>query len=148
VVDENLRPVVEKFPELGNRILWLARNSEDFREICSDYKECLDALNNSEISGNGGNLVDELGELLESLEDEIRPWLSIGEQFGPVLERFAGDRDRIMRLIRFNPDFRELCQDYLEAMEKWLRRSNECFMERLQKLQELQNEARLWLVEP
>lgn len=69
--------VVRRFPDRGDAIKRLFRESENFHTICEDYGLCVEALKRWSESTSKEALVrrSEYTELMEDLESEIRKYL-------------------------------------------------------------------------
>jgi hypothetical protein len=115
---DGLQPVFKRFPAAEEKIKWLVRNSEDFHRICLDYKECIEARDNlSKTLHDAADFLAEFKELLQGLEDEILPWLEMDPKLQRVLDLVPRDTDRVLLMVRHNPYFRRLCEDYAERLE-------------------------------
>ena len=67
-----LRDVLARFPESGNRIRELFQADEQFRELCTDYGECIAALRRFRKQDAGRvDRVQQYTELQVSLEREL-----------------------------------------------------------------------------
>jgi hypothetical protein len=146
VVDDELWQVFARFPTAREKIKWLARNSEDFRQICFDYGECTEARNNLKTTLLGvEDFLMDFRELLERLEEEIRPWLEIDEKIQRVLDLVPSETDRVLLLVRHNPCFRMLCEDYADRLEALSSALEENVIAFPQNVREIESQVRLWL---
>ncbi|HET6520673.1 MAG TPA: hypothetical protein VFG47_12775 [Geminicoccaceae bacterium] len=66
--------VVQRFPDRSRDIAALALASEDFRALCDDYGEAVEALRRwqaSPVDPDAPARIAEFGQLVAELEDEI-----------------------------------------------------------------------------
>ena len=66
--------VVQRFPEQWQDITALSRASEDFRALCDDYGEAVEALRRWQAATDDPNAparIEEFAQLVAELEDEI-----------------------------------------------------------------------------
>ena len=66
--------VVQRFPEQWRDIAALSRASEDFRALCDDYGEAMEALRRWQAATADPNAparIEEFRQLVAELEDEI-----------------------------------------------------------------------------
>ena len=71
--------IVRRFPQSETRIRILYDQDEDFRELCSDYCECLSVIQRiRRESGGSHSLLEEYCEARVNLEQELVSRLSTG----------------------------------------------------------------------
>ncbi len=146
VVDAELRLVYRRFPAEKEKIRWLVRNSEDFHRICLDYKECIEARDNlRKTLQEAEDFLTEFKELVQGLEEEILPWLELDQKLQRVLDLVPRDTDRVMLMVRHNPCFRELCEDYADRLEASSSVSDKNIIPFPQNIRDIENQVRLWL---
>lgn len=75
IVDDELRYVMERFSERKLRINKLYLNSEDFRQICTDYYACVNMLIQLSTDDEQTSTAAEYKALKLSLESEILNYL-------------------------------------------------------------------------
>lgn len=79
VIKISLFHVLEKFPDSGEYIKQLFKESRDFQIMCEDYRQCAEALQHWNQSNDKSAPVrrKEYASLLQELADEIREWRNI-----------------------------------------------------------------------
>ena len=105
------RKTLERFSRYRERFKWLIDQCGEFREVCQDYEDCLEAMENQGKTPGSKELVAEYREIQKELDEEMLLWLT-DDCFYRVLGRFPGDAGRIMWLIRNREEFRDLCRSY------------------------------------
>ncbi len=71
---KSVETVIKRFPDKKNRILIKYQQSDEFKEVCSDYKEIIEARSKKVQPGILIN-DEEYKILLEELENEILSFL-------------------------------------------------------------------------
>jgi hypothetical protein len=74
--------VIQRFPDRWRAVAALGRASEDFRALCEDYGEAVEALRRWQASTADPNAparIEEFGQLVAELEDEILAALAAAE---------------------------------------------------------------------
>ena len=82
VIHTGLFILYERFPDRRALIKARFMQSEAFKTLCSDYQECLKALEhwNQSTDGEAGRFRQEYQALLLELEEEVMQYLENGRQ--------------------------------------------------------------------
>ena len=99
VIQTSLFSVIKRFPDRQNIVKRLFRESENFQDVCEDYRKCSEALHHWDRSDSEESSVRraEYSALLQELEAEILQCLTEPNElkgFAPIGLRPGGPTPR------------------------------------------------------
>ena len=73
IIKSSVFHVLEKFPDRGEDIKRLDKESQEFQSVCEDYRLCAEALQHwkQSLDENAPMRVEEYEALLRELEEEV-----------------------------------------------------------------------------